>query len=155
MVQQKSQSLSICKNSHDSRKLLETHESHNWADRSQRRIQRALQVARSPSGRESFWVLKTWRGKCYKCFSQSLVESLHGGFREGFSGWGQVCLRSYEMNFIYFFYPFPSFAHSLWVKLEGSRYVSHYYRTNPSMTAFNCLRQIFAPPQTKVQSCLD
>ncbi len=99
-----------------------------------------------------------WRpgeGNATKGFSQSLVESLRGGFREGFSGRGQVCLRSYEMNFISFFYPFPSFAHSLWVKLAGSRYVSHYYRTNPSMTAFNFLRQIFAPPQMKVQSCLD
>lgn len=155
MVQQKSQSLSICKNSHDSRKLLETHESHNWADRSQRSIQRTLQVAQSPSGRECFGCSRPSKANATKASSQSLVESLRGGFREGFSGWGQVCLRSYEMNFISFYYPFPSFAHSLWVKLADSRYVFHYYRTNPSMTAFNFLRQIFAPSQTKVQYCLD
>lgn len=155
MVRQKSQSLSICKNSHDFRKLLETHESHNWAERSQRRIQRALQVARSPSGREAFGCWRPGEGNATKGSSQSLVERLCGGFRESFSRWGQVCSRSYEMNFISFFYPFHSFAHSLWVKLAGSRYVSYYYRTNPSMTAFNFLRQICVPPQTKVQSCLD
>jgi len=79
MVHQKS--LSICKNSHNSRKLLETHESHNWADRSQRCIQRALQVAQSPSGRECIWVLKTQQGKCSK------VSVSH---------WWRVCAEALE-----------------------------------------------------------
>lgn len=60
-----------------------------------------------PLERKAFGCRRPGEGNATKGSSQSLVESLHGGFREGFSGWGQVCLRSYEMNFISFSIPSP------------------------------------------------